>query len=279
MKSKFWLIQFLITVVCCLCFVQCGGGSKGTGAIELNGKVLTNDGEPIANATVFLAESGDSATTDTSGAFTIESEEQHSDLTFQIVSGELTTSANVAGLPSSYQSVYVIIKVNSSARNAEVEELVVDGEKREPQGGGASPTPRLTATPSPSPSISPMPTASESPQPTASETPEPQPTSQNPGGSATSTPTVSPTPEEEPEGESPQEGEDAEAEGTITAMSSNSMTVRAITFTLSASTRFRSEEAHQNLMLSDFAVGDQVHVTGVWRNGEAVAETVLMKGE
>ena len=62
----------IILAIALLVLNSCGGGSRGTGDLTLSGSALSTTGQPIANATVTVAATGDSTRTDAQGNFSLQ---------------------------------------------------------------------------------------------------------------------------------------------------------------------------------------------------------------
>ena len=90
---------------------SCGGGSSGTGvgAESYKGVVLSSDGSPIGNAAVTLSETGDTATTNSDGTFTITSDAGLPSATFLIETSSGTSTVVVNELQGSAQSITIAI--------------------------------------------------------------------------------------------------------------------------------------------------------------------------
>ena len=63
----------LIISVIALSIIGCGGGSRGTGSVNIEGKVLASGSkQPVAGVTISSAETGQTSITDSDGFFRIE---------------------------------------------------------------------------------------------------------------------------------------------------------------------------------------------------------------
>jgi len=74
------LVGMALCTLCILAFQSCGGGTSGTDggvtgqyALITQGVVVTSENKPLSEVEVSLAETGDQATTDSEGKFSIGS--------------------------------------------------------------------------------------------------------------------------------------------------------------------------------------------------------------
>lgn len=100
-----------------------GGGTAGTGGIEVSGALKTTDGDPVVNATVTIAETGDSVVTDSSGNFRFDEVEEISAATFVVTVDETALEAESADLPKDAVKVEVELELNAPANRVEVKSI------------------------------------------------------------------------------------------------------------------------------------------------------------
>lgn len=178
--------------------IGCGGGTTGTGGSgsdDFAGKLLTLSGSPVVNATVTVAETGDSAVTDSNGEFNIQTNTPPSDKATLLVETAISqSSAVVDELPDVPAVVEVSLQLNEKANSLAVTSKKVTPKKKRPT---PKPTKLPTVVPSeqPTPIVTPQPTVEVTPTPTPTPTPDDggvAPT-ETPSITPTSTPTVTPT--------------------------------------------------------------------------------------
>lgn len=179
----------------------CGGGTTGTGGTgssQFAGRIVYSTGEPVANATVVLQETGDTATSDAEGNFVIESDLTTPTATLLIETTEIQTQTTITDIPAGPQEVTVQLSVDKSTQEVNVSAKEVKPRRRRPK-----PTAVPTALPSPDPTLAPVePTVAPGPTelPSDEETPSPEPTLEatatvnplQPGIPATVEPTATP---------------------------------------------------------------------------------------
>jgi len=104
----------------------CGGGSSGTGSTRLfEGTVVTSDRYPISGATVTIADTGDSTTTDPNGRFSVEAVTDSGNVDLTIEAGDVDTSVTVPDLSSDSSTVKVEVEIDPSTEIAEVDKFEV----------------------------------------------------------------------------------------------------------------------------------------------------------
>lgn len=167
-----WFAPILLLVLAFLTiFTGCGGESRGTGALSLEGQIL-DGGQPVEGVTVTISGLGDQDITDATGRFSIAASEdlsqQEVTLIFEKPGAGLATSSTVQ-IPTASDTVNLDVEIN--VRRNQVTAVIVSvptpvptvvpGEPTTP----SMPTPTATEAP-PSPTIS-QPTVTPSPIPTA----------------------------------------------------------------------------------------------------------------
>ncbi|NMC63593.1 MAG: hypothetical protein GYA55_10560 [SAR324 cluster bacterium] len=116
----------IVSAVFGLFLEGCGGGSSGTGSTRLfEGTVVTPDRYPISGATVTIADTGDTTTTDPNGRFSVEAVTDSGNVDLEIETGELDTSVTVPNLASDSSTVKVEVEIDPVTEKAEVEKFEV----------------------------------------------------------------------------------------------------------------------------------------------------------
>ncbi|MCB0360641.1 MAG: hypothetical protein KDD44_13430 [Bdellovibrionales bacterium] len=273
-----------------LLLVDCAGGSRGTGGIQFSGEVVSRQGAPLAGVSVTVSQTGASDITDNAGLFSIKTQAAPGDVELVVQTASFAASAFVENVQADTSAVQVIIEVDEQERIATIRKDE-RADQRNDDAKSGTPKPKATKTPFPTPTVNqissraPSPTATAAPKDDSS--PDDDDQGHDDGASATATPTPTPTPDNHGEDhdhrednehheDNEQAGEDAEAEGTITALTSTLMRVRSISFELTPETRYYDRHERPTT-LESFSVGSEVHVHGTWRSGQAIAERVELK--
>ena len=172
----------------------CGGGTTGTGGTgssEFRGYILSSTGDPISDATVIIAETGDSGVSGASGEFYIESQvETETSVTLLVDTESTTASTVIDGLPGTVADVQVDLRLDEKSGELTVTKKKVTKKKKKPTPTPVPPPPPDN-TPTPIPTAAPVDTPT--PLPTdipVTDTPTPSPI---PEDTPTATPTVTPS--------------------------------------------------------------------------------------
>ncbi len=260
----------------------CAGGSRGTGAIEIRGLVLTTNGAVLPGVKVSVSQTGDFGISDELGEFIFSTSTSYSAFSLEVETASFSDSIELSDLPPSYSALAIEIEVDEESRTVSPRKIEVDDESDKPdsENGSEAGDSDQENDDQDDPSLGkPVATASATPVGPVATPSDPATPSPNPTSIPTITPTANSHEDHDDEHEHPsdhEDGEDAEAEGSISALSSASMKVESITFVLSSETVYLDEH-EQHTTLAEFSVGAQVHVQGTWQNGVAYAERVEKK--
>lgn len=105
------ILVALMLLLCC----ACGGGTRGTGGVTFDGKVLTTSSAPVVDAVVTILNTGDSDVTDAQGNFSIPTAEvDHLDVEVETQSNRGTTS--ISDIPAGSKSVNATLIVDQSGK-------------------------------------------------------------------------------------------------------------------------------------------------------------------
>lgn len=93
-------LAILLSVLCFL--IGCGGGTVGTGTGErsIEGRILLVSGAPLPDAEVIILQTGESSTTDASGAFMIETSTTETELSLQIETDTFSSQVEIQTDPT-----------------------------------------------------------------------------------------------------------------------------------------------------------------------------------
>ncbi len=188
------LLPFLVGAV--LTLASCGGGTTGTGGTgssQFSGRILFSTGDPVANATVVVEETGDSTTANEKGEFAVESQIPSEHITLLVEAPEVQAAAVISEIPSGPQDVTVELTVDKSKNEVTVASKRIRPRSKPPR---PKPTPLPTPLPTTEPGITPTPEATPLPEvePTAEPTEEPEftPTPDGTASPGTPDPTAPP---------------------------------------------------------------------------------------
>lgn len=105
-----------------LCYVLTGcsgGGTSGSGIVVVRGIVKTSSGDPLTNATVELVETGNIATTDSDGMFSLNSTPEVPEITLNIKAEAIDVNVPVEPLPPKTDTVTVNVVVNPTSNTGQ----------------------------------------------------------------------------------------------------------------------------------------------------------------
>lgn len=92
--------QLVITCIAVACMISCaGGGSRGTGGFEFQGRVLNENLTPLARVRITIAETGDSTLTDENGFYSLSTSFSAESVEYLIEGPGVTAQFVFAGIP------------------------------------------------------------------------------------------------------------------------------------------------------------------------------------
>lgn len=175
--------------------IGCGGGLSGTGDIQptqIAGRINQVDGAAFEGALVTVVETGDSAVSDPTGAFLIETKLPVGPLTLSVQAGTVDGTVSLGEFNGSVLTFVVELEIDSTQKTVKIISQDVIPVPSPTRGSNASSS-SSSSKPSDLPDgVSPTPTAAPTqsvPLPDGSNTPPPQP----PSSAPTATPTIAPT--------------------------------------------------------------------------------------
>lgn len=121
------MINRLLFIFPLLLIIACGGGSLGTGSSEgttISGEVRDFKGNPVANATIIVVGTGETAKTDSAGKFVIQSEDSNTDIEIEVQSSLGTDKITVTPDKES-GGVQIDLQIDNSGQVVDVEKLEV----------------------------------------------------------------------------------------------------------------------------------------------------------
>jgi hypothetical protein len=108
-----------------LALTQCGGGTSGTGLDDYQGEVRLLDGTPVAGARLTILETGDSATTDPSGNFTLNFTSEAPLLHILVETPEVTQTVTVETFGAGSTHGSLVLEVDLGAKDVHVTRFAV----------------------------------------------------------------------------------------------------------------------------------------------------------
>ena len=141
-------------------FAACGGGTSGTdgGGVIVKGLITETDGSPAEGVTVSIRESGDSASTDSSGAFLISSALTGNEVTLELERNDESAFVSPISIdPANTSEVQITVSLSSeefTVNAVSVEVIPLNADRADPgdgSGGGTPPPTDGGARPSPTP--------------------------------------------------------------------------------------------------------------------------------
>lgn len=136
---KNWLILAGLVIAALLARgCSSGGGSAGTGGLRVEGTVIASgSSQPLSGLLVTVAQTGDSATTDVSGSFAVDTSSVSGTIELLLERQDLSARTVVEGVPSDASVVALRIRVDVEQQNSEVEEINIT-RRRGNEGSGGS---------------------------------------------------------------------------------------------------------------------------------------------
>lgn len=122
-----------------LVFASCGGGTRGTGDLEMRGSAVNQDGSPLANVEVFFIGTGDSAVTMDDGSFSIITARFQGDVEFLVVSNEFEVKTTGGSISKEVSVVKVVLKIDlSEDQPSGKQEIEIEEEDHQASSGSGS---------------------------------------------------------------------------------------------------------------------------------------------
>lgn len=103
----------------------CGGGTSGSGIRSFEGDITDESGSPLGNVRVTITATGDSALTDASGQFLIESDAGGSEVPFILESPKFLAHFTLSGINQDSSRVSVRLKVDTKTDEVEISHFSV----------------------------------------------------------------------------------------------------------------------------------------------------------
>lgn len=116
-------MRALLLIILSMILISCGGGSEGTGTRTVAGVIKTVNSEPVTDARVTILQTGDFSITDSSGNFSIETEQTTGSLTLEIVTETFSVEAEVSEIEDEASSVSVEITVDPTSSTASISDI------------------------------------------------------------------------------------------------------------------------------------------------------------
>ncbi len=266
--------ECFVTLLVCVVF-GCGGGTRGSGGQLFDGFVSDVNGKALIQVNVTITATGDSATTDDNGRFSITTDDLSGGVEFLLEASTFSGTVISQEIPADASTISVKFVVGNGAKPEIETEIEVKERRPTP-----SPTPRRTPTPGTTPS--PNPTIDDHGGNSGSDGSDDSENddsgshsgssgsgSSGNGGSPTGTASPSPTPESH-------EGENVDAEGVLTFVSANLVTVQGKDFVPAQSTEYRNKKG-ERVSLDAFSVGETVKARGKITNGVVVLQKLEIR--
>lgn len=136
-------------------FPGCGGQTRGTGGVSLDGRVADVSGLPLAGITVTVRETSQTAVTDAQGQFTLFADTEVESVTLDFRDAQGLDTSGIIDLSNAATILSLDVRVDRPNQTVII--------------NVASPTP--TQTPAPGPQSTPTPVVTVTPRPTPISTP------------------------------------------------------------------------------------------------------------
>ncbi|MCB0354126.1 MAG: hypothetical protein KDD64_11395 [Bdellovibrionales bacterium] len=265
-------LGLVLLAVCLIGLSGCDGGSRGTGTVSVDGRVLSEQGMPQSGIVISDINSGSSDVSGENGEFFLSVQPVAGRLSLAVDTPRFSDTVEFENLDSAVSTIRVMLTVVDTT-NSILSEIVSSEILASPseEAGTASPS-KIKPTPGGSDTNTPKPSHTPSSGGGLGEegptTPTPSPTPTPLPGSASPTPTPSETPEPE----------EVEEEGILTQLSLVSLTVDGITFTLDAGTQYLNGGG-DSISYDSLELGDRIRVYGVRLSQVITADLVVLLEE
>lgn len=261
---------FCTIILCVWTLLGCGGGSRGTGTLSIEGRVLSSRGEPISEATVINNETGESAVTSSMGEFLLELERLSGTVSFTVETPSFTvTSSGGSEITKDTEVIEVAITVDTSAQRPKASQTVKIKKEKSGSSSSASSSSSSKASSSSSSSSS---NSSKSSGGSSSSSSDDSGNGDSDDDSGDDSSSSSSQGSSSSSSQGEDDNQEVKVEGAIQGLTTSSLTVRETTFTVDSQTRFEGKRS-----LSEFSVGDEVEVRGRFRSGVLVADRIKFK--
>lgn len=100
----------------------CGGGTEGTGGVQIEGKILSEDNVPLSNINVSVTETGDSDLTDADGNFLIDTQ-LRSSIELEFRGDGIDAKSKIDNIPSSAKKVSATFRANKKKNTVDPEDV------------------------------------------------------------------------------------------------------------------------------------------------------------
>jgi hypothetical protein len=265
MKSFLSKITNLILLITFNGFVLtnlgCGGGTRGTGSLTIDGNVRSINGQPLSSIQVTNLETGETATTNSNGTFKITTESQAGELSFLLESNSFQIVSRGGGtISEETTNINVEITVDNRSNNPSANQKITITSKKPNGGSGGSSSSKSSASSSNSS------TSNSSSSSTSSSSFS---SSSSSNSSSNSSATSASSSSSSSSSSSNDDDQEVRAKGAIERITSTSITVKQTTFIVNGNTEI---DGYDNF--SDFSVGENVEVRGKFINQVLIAEEI-----
>ncbi len=297
------LILSLLSLVALCCFLtSCGGNTQGTGGISIEGRILTTGGTARANVGVTVLETGDSTTTDATGAFALTTN-LLAEATLLLEDETIQTQVVLTDIPSSTSTVRVSIEVEEESNSGNISEVeIIENNSSSSSDNSDSTDDSSSGSSGPSGDDDDIDESDDDSDSSGSgndsdddgdsdddsddsdvfDDDSDDDFDDNSGqGSSDDDSDDDSDDNSSDDDDSDQNGNEQscheeDSEGVITQLTSQSVTVKNITYQITSETEIEDEEG-DDITLSDLAVGDFVDVRGECQNGTLIAERIRIE--
>ena len=125
MKELVKLLGFGCLLCVLLTLGACGGSTKGTGGVTVQGRTLDTTGNPLAQILLTILETGASTTTDQNGFFAISTGALQN-FNLLVENAQVSSSLEVTDIPSSAKVVTLTIEVDTAMNSSELIDISFD---------------------------------------------------------------------------------------------------------------------------------------------------------
>jgi hypothetical protein len=273
----------LLTLVAVLVLAGCGGGTRGSGGQFYEGFVGDPAGKSLPNVTVTLLASGDSATSDTQGRFFIETQVLAGSLDLMLEGDGFEATTTTAPIPVGARRVRITLTV-SLGQEPRVTSSVEVVERTEAEGDAGRDDDGDNSRDDSEDGARDDDDKDDSDRDDLNDDDDQNDSNDDEGGSGSddsqddssgdssggSNGSGEGSDDRDDDGDR-RDGDSKTTEGTISRLSSTTVTVSGVDFTVSSASDFRDADGNPT-SLSSFGVGQRVEARGRYQAGLLILE-------
>ena len=125
-KFKAFIVSILTFLV-----ISCGGGTRGTGDLTIEGKLLDNSGSPVSGALITFTKTGDTSTTNNNGEFRLVTQSIEDDTEFLVETNSLELLSTGDRVTKDVETISVVIRLRNENGDPKISHDVTIKKRRD----------------------------------------------------------------------------------------------------------------------------------------------------